>query len=129
MATSHDNNSVVISFPAGSDLSAFQYYPVALTTAGLLTTIGSTATAPIGVLQDTPDASGVMGAVTVSGPSKVVAYTGAVVAGVDALGVNTSGIAAVTTTDNQFIIGRALSGQADIGVNSIIEALVNVGRY
>ena len=118
----------VLSFPADIDLSGFQFYPVAITTAGRLTTIGSTATKPIGVLQDTPDAAGVIGSVVISGVSKCAAYTGAINVN-DALGVSTSSLAEVTTTDNRWIIGRALETQADAGVNAVITIEVNVGRY
>lgn len=133
MATAQEGNSVEVSYPALIDLSSFQFYPVALTTTatypnGALTTIGATATKPLGVLQDTPDAAGVMGAVIIAGPSKCVVYGGTVNA-TDALGVGTDSVATVTTTDNRFIIGSAMESLTDAGTNAIIEVLVNVGRY
>ena len=128
MAVYHEFQTV-LSFPAAADLSGFQFYPVALTTAGTLTTIGSTATKPIGVLQDTPNAAGTMAAVVIAGPSKMVAYTGAIVAGTSVFGVSANGVGEVTTTDNRWVIGDALEGAADDGSNGILEVLVNVKRY
>lgn len=133
MATAQSGNSVEVSYPALIDLSSYQFYPVALTTTstypnGALTTIGSTATKPLGVLQDTPDAAGVMGAVIIDGPSKCVVYGGTVNAS-DALGVSTSGVGEVTTTDNRFIIGTAMESLTDAGTNAVIEVNVGVSRY
>lgn len=133
MASAQSGNSVVVSYPALIDLTDYQFYPVALSTTstypdGALTTIGSTATKPIGVLQDTPDAAGVMGAVIIAGPSKCVAYAGTINAG-DSLGVGTDSIATVTTTDNRFIIGDAMESTTDGGANEVIEINVKVMRY
>lgn len=133
MASAQSGLSVEVSYPALIDLTAFQFYPVALTTtatypSGAITTIGSTATKPLGVLQDTPDAAGVMGAVIVNGPSKCVVYGGTVNAS-DALGVGTDSIATVTTTDNRFIIGTAMESLVDAGTAAVIEVNVGVSRY
>lgn len=133
MATAQDGLSVEVSYPALIDLSSFQYYPVALTTNatypnGALTTIGATTTQPIGVLQDAPDAPGVMGAVIISGPSKCVVYGGTVNAN-DSLGVGTDSIATVTTTDNRWIVGTAMESLTDAGSAAVIEVDVNVHRY
>lgn len=132
MAVAHDA-PVVLSFPAGADLSGFQFYPVALTTSatypnGALGTIGATTTKPFGVLQDAPDTAGEMAAVVVLGPSKVVAYAGTINVN-DSLGVAATGEATATTTDNRWILGDALETQADAGSNAIIEVNVNVHRY
>lgn len=121
------------SWPAVADLSAFQYYPVALTTTaefpnGAITTISSTDTQPLGILQDTPEAAGVMGNVRLLGISKCRVYTGAV--GVlDAIGVNANGVGAVTTTDNQWIVGRALDTSSDTGQTPLLTIEVQVRRY
>ena len=125
---SYQLDHTTLSFPAAIDLSGFQFYPVTLTTAGI-TTIGATATRPIGVLQDTPTA-GNMASVCIAGVTKMVAYTGAI-ARLDALGVNTNGVGAVTTTDNQWIVGTHIEDAAytDAGVNTIITVNVNVTRY
>ncbi len=129
-----EGKQFVYSWPAIADLSSFQYYPVTLTTNatfpdGCITTISATATKPIGILQDAPDAAGVMAAVCIEGVSKVLTYTGAI-ALEDALGVDTSGRGAVTTTDNQWIVGTVLDGKtADAGVNTIITAQIRVERY
>ncbi len=128
-----ENQTKTLSFPAALDLSTFQFYPVTLTTAGRITTIGATTTKPIGILQDTPDAAGVMGSVCVEGVSKCVTYNGTL-APMDAIGVNASSIGAVTTTDNQWLVGTYVPGAddgsvTDAGINIIIPVLVNVSRY
>lgn len=133
MASAQSGLSVEVSYPALLDLTNYQFYPVALTTTatypnGALTTIGATATKPLGVLQDTPDAAGVMGNVIISGPSKCVVYGGTVNAD-DALGVGTDSIAVATTTDNRFIIGTAMETLTDVGTAAIIEVNVKPGRY
>lgn len=133
MASAQTGNSVEVSYPALINLTSFQFYPVALTTTatypnGALTTIGATATKPLGVLQDTPDAAGVMGAVIISGPSKCVVYGGTVNA-TDALGVGTDSIATATTTDNRFIVGTAMETLTDAGTAAVIEVNVGVSRY
>ena len=125
--------AVVISFPAGANLSAFQFYPVALTTSasypqGALGTIGATTTKPFGVLQDAPDTAGDMAAVVVSGPSKCVAYGGTINTG-DSMGVAATGEATATTTDNRWILGDALETVTDAGSNAIINVNVDVHRY
>ena len=121
------------SWPAVADLSTFQYYPVTLITSatfpdGCITTIGATATKPVGILQDTPDAAGVMASVCISGISKVRCYTGAI-AVLDAIGVNTSGLGAVTTTDNQWIVGTALEKADDTNEGTMLQVNVGVVRY
>jgi hypothetical protein len=126
-----DNPTKVLSFPAAGDLSGFQFYPVSLTTAGSITTISATATKPIGVLSDAPDAAGVMGAVIVEGVAKTVVYNGTLAPN-DAIGVATTGIGAVTTTDNQWVVGDVLDvagSGTDAGINVVIPVLVNVHRY
>lgn len=125
--------AVVVSFPAGSDLSGFQFYPVALTTSatypqGALGTIGATTTKPFGVLQDAPDTAGDMAAVVILGPSKCVAYGGTINTG-DSVGVAATGEATVTTTDNRWVLGDALETVADAGSNAIINVNVDVHRY
>jgi len=129
----YENLTKVLSWPAVGNLSSFQFYPVTLITSstfpdGAITTISSTATKPVGVLQDAPDAAGVMGAVCIEGVSKVLCYTGTV-AVLDAIGVDTSSRGAVTTTDNQWIVGTALEKANDANVNTYLTVDVNIGRY
>ena len=132
MATTFEA-SVVVSFPAGSDLSTFQFYPVAVTTSatypqGALGTIGATTTKPFGVLQDAPDTAGDMAAVVIKGPSKCVAYGGTINTD-DSLGVAATGEAVVTTTDNRWILGDSMETATDAGSNLIINVNVDVHRY
>lgn len=129
----YENLTKVLSWPAAGNLSSFQYYPVTLTTSatfpdGAITTISSTATKPVGILQDAPDAAGVMGAVCIEGVSKCLIYTGTV-AVLDAIGVDTSSRGTVTTTDNQWTIGTALEKAADANVNTYLTVEVGVARY
>jgi hypothetical protein len=128
-----ENPTKVLSYPAVGDLSGFQYYAVALTTSatfpnGALTTISATTTKPIGVLQDAPDAAGVMAAVCVEGVSKMVVYAGTVNAN-DSVGVHASGYGEVTTTDNRWVVGDALESATDANNNLVLPVLVNVHRY
>lgn len=127
----YENPTKVLSFPAVADLSAFQFYPVTLNASGQITTISTTATKPIGILQDTPDAAGVMGSVCVEGVSKCWVYNGTVNFN-DSIGVNTSSVGAVTTTDNQWIVGNVVDNggsSTDAGTNAIMSVLVAVSRY
>lgn len=129
-----ESKQTVYSWPAAGDLSSFQFYPVTLTTnatfpQGCITTISATATKPLGILQDAPSAAGVMSAVCLEGISKCLVYTGTL-AVLDAIGVDTSSRGAVTTTDNQWIVGTVLEGKStDLGVNTVVTIDVNVGRY
>ncbi len=128
-----ENPTKIWSWPALGDLSTFQYYPVTLATNstypdGYITTISATATKPVGILQDAPDAAGAMGAVCIEGISKCYIYSGTT-AVMDAIGVRTDGLGAVTTTDNQWIIGTALEKADDVGAKTVITVDVNVGRY
>lgn len=124
-----DNPTKVLSFPAAGDLSSFQFYAVALTTAGKVTTISTTATKPLGVLQDAPSAADEMCSVAVEGVSKMLVYGGTVAVN-DALGIDTSGRGAPTTTDNQWVIGDALEAITDAGTNVIIPVMLSgVHRY
>lgn len=130
---SFENQTKTYSWPAAGDLSAFQFYPVVLTTSatfpqGAISTISSTATKPLGILQDAPDAAGVMAAVCVEGISKVRVYTGTV-AVLDAIGVDANGRGAVTTTDNQWIVGTVYEKAADIGTTTVLAVNVSVSRY
>jgi hypothetical protein len=123
----------VLSWPALGDLSTFQFYPVILATSatypdGYVTTIAATASKPVGILQDTPSAAGAMAAVAIAGVSKCAVYAGTT-AVLDAIGVRTDGLGGVTTTDNQWTIGTALSKTADTGVPGIATVLINVARY
>lgn len=129
----YENLTKVLSWPAAGDFSTMQFYPVTLTTSatfpnGCITTISATATKPLGILQDTPDAAGVMAAVCIEGVSKCAVYTGAT-AVLDAIGVRTDGLGGVTTTDNQWVVGTALEKAADDGAKGIITIDVNVSRY
>lgn len=123
----------VLSWPALGDLSTFQFYPVTLATNstypdGYITTIAATATKPIGILQDTPTAAGMAGAVCVGGISKCAVYAGTT-AVLDAIGVRTDGLGGVTTTDNQWLVGTAISKTADTNAVGIATVNVNVTRY
>lgn len=128
-----ENLTKVYSWPAATDLSAFQYYPVTLATSstypdGYINTISSTATKPVGILQDTPNAAGVMAAVAIEGISKCRIYAGTV-AVLDAIGVHASGYGEVTTTDNRWVVGTALEKAADDNTVPVLTIDLNVSRY
>lgn len=129
----YESEMIKLSWPAVADLSTFQFQPLTLITNstfpdGCVTTISTTATKPVGILQDTPDAAGVMASVCVSGISKVRCYTGAV-AVLDSIGVNASGLGAVTTTDNQWVVGDVLEKADDTNENTMLTVNVNIHRY
>lgn len=118
-----------ISWPAAADLSARQYYPVAAGTDGRVNTSGSTATPLVGVLQDDPNAAGVMGSVMEQGVSRCVCYGGdTAIAPGDSLTVNASGIAVKTTTANAEVVRRSQEYLND-ATPAIIAILVEPGRY
>ncbi len=125
-----ENQSKTLSFPAALDLTGFQFYPVTLLSNGRITTIASTLTKPVGILQDTPDVAGVMGTVCVEGVSKCVVY-GGTINPLDSIGVATTSIGAVTTTDNQWVVGDVMDdvNVVDAGTNVIVPVLVSVHRY
>lgn len=127
MAFEHD--ILNLSFPAAGDLSARQFYPVALATTGRVNTAGGTASAFLGVLQDDPAVIDATCSVMLLGVSKCAAYGGdtAITPG-DALTTNADGIAVKTTTDNAGIIGYALDGTS-AGTPEIISVHVRPGRY
>jgi len=129
----YENLTKVLSWPAAGDLSTFQFYPVILITSstfpeGCITTISATASKPLGILQDAPDAAGVMGSVCIEGVSKCVIYTGTT-AVLDAIGIRTDGMGQTTTTDNQWVIGTVIEKAADTGTKTILTVDVNVSRY
>lgn len=118
-----------VSWPAAGDLSARQYYAVTSGTDGRVTTVGNTATRFVGVLQDDPNAAGVMGSVMQQGISRAVCYGGdtAINPG-DALTANTSGWLVKTTAANAEVLGYAQEYLADT-TPAIIAVLVEPGRY
>lgn len=118
-----------ISWPAAGDLSARQYYAVTSTTAGLVTTAGTTATVLIGVLQDDPSAANVMCSVMQQGVSRAVAYGGdtAINPG-DSLTANASGFLVKTTASGAQVVGRAQEYLND-ATPAIIAVLVEPGIY
>lgn len=129
----YESRMTILSWPANGDLSTFQFYPVTLATSstypdGYITTISATATKPVGILQDAPSAAGQMAAVCVAGISKCAVYAGTT-AVEDAIGVRTDGLGATTTTDNQWIVGTALTKTTDAGVPGIATVNVGVSRY
>lgn len=126
-----ESPSKILSFPVAHDMTNFQFYPVYLRTDGTVSTISTTATKPLGVIQDAPDTANAMGAVCVMGVSKTIVYNGTI-ANNDAIGVAATGIGAVTTTDNQWVVGDILdigSSGVDANQNIVLPVLVNVHRY
>lgn len=123
-----------LSLPAAGDLSAFQFYPVTVTTSatypdGAITTISSTTTKPIGILQDVPYAAGVMAAVVVAGISKCRVYTGTVNP-MDSIGVNASGYGEVHSTDNRWTVGDVMdTASTDLNEFPVLTVNVNIHRY
>ena len=69
---SYESPVLTLSYPAGSDLSASQYKPVSLTTAGKLQVMTGLTDKFLGVLQDKSTAAGISSKVMLIGVSKVV---------------------------------------------------------
>jgi len=70
-----ENRVLDVTFPAGEDMSAYQYHIVILTTTGTVRLPDHATTdseEAIGVLQNTPNAAGAAAVVRVIGVSKVV---------------------------------------------------------
>lgn len=109
MAYELSDSQVVLSIPAGADLSALQYTFVKLSGTGVVAVAAAT-DIPIGVLLNDPE-SGETAAVAVSGVVKVKASSSSVDAG-DLIGTAANGRAAALTagTDTtKYILGHAIT--------------------
>lgn len=105
----YENQPVVVTFPAGADLSAKQYYAMQIESDGEVN-LATASTAVIGVLQNKPDAQGKASAVAVGGISKAV-VNGTVAIG-DRLASDANGKFATTTTNNDDYGAVALGANA-----------------
>ena len=108
MAYELSDSQVVLSIPAGADLSAKQYTFVKISGTGVISVAAAT-DAPIGVLLNDP-ASGETAAVAVSGIVKLVAsaaITAGVTIGTTATGTAVTLAAGADTT--KYIVGRAIT--------------------
>ena len=122
MAYEYVDSQVVLSIPAGADLSAKQYTFVKISGTGVISVAAAT-DAPIGVLLNDP-ASGETAAVAVSGIVKIKA-SAAIVAGVP-VGTTATGTAVtlVAGTDTtKYIVGRAITAAGAAG--DIITVAIN----
>jgi hypothetical protein len=122
MAYELSDSQVVLSIPAGADLSAKQYTFVKISGTGVIAAAAAT-DIPVGVLLNDP-ASGETAAVAVSGVVKVKA-SAAIVAGV-LVGTTATGTAVtlVAGTDTtKYILGRAITAAGAAG--DIITVAIN----
>ncbi len=122
MAYELTDSQVVLSIPAGADLSAKQYTFVKISGTGVIAAAAAT-DIPVGVLLNDP-ASGETAAVAVSGVVKVKA-SAAIVAGV-LVGTTATGTAVtlVAGTDTtKYILGRAITAAGAAG--DIITVAIN----
>ena len=114
MAIELTDSQVILSIPAGADLSAKQYHFVKISGTGVISVAAAT-DAPIGVLMNDP-ASGETAAVAISGVVKVEASV-AIPAGA-AVGTTSTGTAVglVTGTDTtKWLVGRAITAAGSAG--------------
>ena len=114
MAYELSDSQVVLSIPAGADLSAKQYTFVKISGTGVISVAAAT-DAPIGVLLNDP-ASGETAAVAVSGIVKLVA-SAAITAGAT-IGTTATGTAvtlAAGTDTTKYIVGRAITAAGAAG--------------
>lgn len=114
------------SLPAAGDLSTKQFYGVQILTNGNVTTVATTLTQGIGILQDDPDTAGAACAVRVMGISKMLVdgSTNPIYPGY-ALGFATTGAGVAVPADNQYIIARAL--ETSTAAADIISVLIITG--
>lgn len=122
MAYELSDSQVVLSIPAGADLSAKQYTFVKISGTGVIGAAAAT-DIPVGVLLNDP-ADGETAAVAVSGVVKVKA-SAAIVAGV-LVGTTATGTAVtlVAGTDTtKYILGRAITAAGAAG--DIITVAIN----
>ena len=123
MTTSVQGAEIVISKPAGADLSALQYYFVKESTGTIVACTAAT-DRPLGVLQNKPDTAGLNAEVLVLGGSKCNA-NGAITEG-DLIGPAADGQAdpKIPGTDTtEYLCGLAVSAAA--GAGEIFSALIN----
>ena len=122
MAYEYVDSQVVLSIPAGADLSAKQYTFVKISGTGVISVAAAT-DAPIGVLLNDP-ASGETAAVAVSGIVKIKA-SAAITAGA-AVGTTATGTAVTLTVGSdttKYIVGRAITAAGSAG--DIITVAIN----
>ena len=128
MAYELSDSQVVLSIPAGADLSAKQYTFVKLSSATVISAAAAT-DLPIGVLLNDP-ASGETAAVAVSGVVKLKASAaisvGALV-GTTSTGTGVSLTAGTDTT--KYILGRAITAAGAAGdIITVAVNLANISR-
>jgi TRAP-type C4-dicarboxylate transport system permease small subunit len=122
-----------VSYPASGDLSASQYFFVALNSSGQAVVVTSATQTPIGVLQNKPKAAGQMAEVVVIGVTKVVAagtiavgaqvsFTSAGKLTTPATGV--TGLGASYVQGTQLVVGF-LYTQAAAAANDVTTAVIN----
>lgn len=114
MAYELSDSQVVLSIPAGADLSAKQYTFVKISGTGVISVAAAT-DAPIGVLLNDPE-SGETAAVAVSGIVKLKA-SAAITAGAT-IGTTATGTAvtlAAGTDTTKYIVGRAITAAGASG--------------
>ena len=114
----------LITVPAGSDLSAKQFYFVDVNSSSQLAVCG-TGLPGIGVLQDKPAAAARPGAVAISGKVKV-AVGGTVTAG-QYVSADSTG-RAVNAVSGDFAMGRAITGATVAGTIVEIVLLPGLGK-
>lgn len=122
MAYELSDSQVVLSIPAGADLSAKQYTFVKLSGSTVISAAAAT-DLPIGVLLDDP-ASGETAAVAVSGVVKLKASAAIAVGALVGTTSTGTGVTLVAGTDStKFILGRAITAAGAAG--DIITVAVN----
>lgn len=122
MAYELSDSQVVLSIPAGADLSAKQYTFVKLSGSTVISAAAAT-DLPIGVLLDDP-ASGETAAVAVSGVVKLKASAAIAVGALVGTTSTGTGVTLVAGTDTtKFILGRAITAAGAAG--DIITVAVN----
>jgi hypothetical protein len=121
---------IVVTFPAGADLSANQYQAVKLNSSGQVVAVAAITDIPIGVLQNQPNAAGKAAEVVVFGGTKMVASAAITLPAL--VGVDTAGKAkkiAAGTDGTQYILGQAVQAAGASGdLISVYVTGVGAGR-
>ena len=121
-----DRELTCISLPAAANLSAYQFHIVAIDADGRCALPSGSVGAVIGVLQNKPAGTAFAAQVAISGVSRC--YAGGSVAAGDCVKSDAAGLALVTTTAANTIVGRAISPEAT-GSGLIFEVLINPSLY
>ncbi len=121
-----DRHVVSVSRPAGADLSSHQFKVLMIEDDGQVNINTSIATACFGILLNKPSAANQAARVAING-SIVKCLPNSAINERDAIIGTAGGFASATTTNNEFIVGFAVTASA--GSGELFELEVKPDRY